>query len=75
MSQSDGHATLSVKRVLRLPGFTENIMRYSGNPSKLYVSGHSAGGHLTAMALVYDWEKRGLPRNLIKGGRGHFRRL
>ncbi len=44
-----------------------NIMRYSGNPSKLYVSGHSAGGHLTAMALAHDWEKEGLPRNLIKG--------
>jgi arylformamidase len=42
-------------------------MRYSGNPSKLYVSGHSAGGHLTAMALAHDWEKEGLPRNLIKG--------
>jgi arylformamidase len=44
-----------------------NIMRHSGNPSKLYVSGHSAGGHLTAMALAHDWEKEGLPRNLIKG--------
>lgn len=44
-----------------------NIIRYSGNPSKLYVSGHSAGGHLTAMALAHDWEKEGLPRDLIKG--------
>ena len=44
-----------------------NIMRYSGNPSKLYVSGHSAGGHLTAMALAHDWEKDGIPRDLIKG--------
>ena len=44
-----------------------NIIRYSGNPSKLYVSGHSAGGHLTAMALAHDWDKEGLPRNLIKG--------
>jgi arylformamidase len=44
-----------------------NIIRYSANPSKLYVSGHSAGGHLTAMALAHDWEKEGLPRNLIKG--------
>jgi arylformamidase len=44
-----------------------NIMRHGGNPSKLYVSGHSAGGHLTAMALAHDWEKEGLPRNLIKG--------
>jgi arylformamidase len=44
-----------------------NIMRYGGNPSKLYISGHSAGGHLTAMALAHDWEKEGLPRDLIKG--------
>ena len=44
-----------------------NILRYSGNPSKIYLSGHSAGGHLTAMALAHDWEKEGLPRDLIKG--------
>jgi arylformamidase len=44
-----------------------NIIRYGGNPSRLYVSGHSAGGHLTAMALAYDWEKDGLPRDIIKG--------
>jgi arylformamidase len=44
-----------------------NIMRYSGNPSRLYVAGHSAGGHLTAMALAHDWEKHSLPRDLIKG--------
>jgi len=45
----------------------KNIIRYGGNPSNLYVSGHSAGGHLTAMALAHDWEKQGLPRDLIKG--------
>ena len=44
-----------------------NILRYGGNPSKLYISGHSAGGHLVAMALAHDWEKEGLPRDLIKG--------
>jgi arylformamidase len=44
-----------------------NVLRYSGNPSKIYISGHSAGGHLTAMALAHDWEKEGLPRNFIKG--------
>ena len=44
-----------------------NILRYSGNPSRIYVSGHSAGGHLTAMALAHAWEKEGLPGNLIKG--------
>jgi arylformamidase len=44
-----------------------NILRYSGNPAKIYLSGHSAGGHLTAMALAHDWASEGLPRDLIKG--------
>lgn len=29
-----------------------NLTRYNGDPSQLYVAGHSAGGHLTAMLLV-----------------------
>ena len=45
----------------------KNIARYGGNPLQLYVSGHSAGGHLTAMALAHNWEKEGLPRDCIKG--------
>jgi arylformamidase len=44
-----------------------NIIRYSGNPSKLYVAGHSAGGHLTAMALAHDWTQLGLTNDLLKG--------
>jgi len=45
----------------------KNILRYGGDPAKLFVSGHSAGGHLTAMALAHDWREDGLPQNLIKG--------
>jgi arylformamidase len=45
----------------------KNISRYNGDPSKLCISGLSAGGHLVAMALAHDWEKDGLPRDLIKG--------
>src|SRR6266850_623335 len=45
----------------------KNIIRYGGDPSKLFVSGHSAGGHLTAMALAHDWSKDDLPNDLIKG--------
>jgi arylformamidase len=44
-----------------------NIVRYGGNPSKLYISGHSAGGHLTAMALAHQWENEGLSNDFIKG--------
>jgi len=45
----------------------KNILRYGGDPAKLFVSGHSAGGHLTAMALAHDWSKDGLPGDLIRG--------
>ncbi len=45
----------------------KNIARYGGDPAKLFVSGHSAGGHLTAMALAHDWTKDDLPSDIIKG--------
>ena len=44
-----------------------NIAEYGGDPDRLYVSGNSAGGHLTAMALAHDWEAEGLPADIIKG--------
>jgi len=44
-----------------------NIGRYHGNPSQLFISGHSAGGHLAAMALAHAWEAEGLPQDMIKG--------
>lgn len=30
----------------------QNISRYNGDPQEVYVSGHSAGGHLAAMMMV-----------------------
>jgi arylformamidase len=44
-----------------------NIARYNGDPSRLYIAGHSAGGQLAAMILARDWTQEGLPRNLVKG--------
>ena len=56
-----GQARASIAWIFR------NIERYNGTPSKLYISGHSAGGHLAAMILAHDWTYEGLPRELIKG--------
>ena len=44
-----------------------NIAEHGGDPNRLYVSGNSAGGHLTAMALAHDWEAEDLPADIIKG--------
>jgi len=45
-----------------------NAEDFGGNPERISVSGHSAGGHLTGMLMSTDWEKNyGLPPNLIKG--------
>jgi arylformamidase len=46
----------------------KNIAKFNGNRSKIYVSGHSAGGHLTGMLIATNWaEETGLPKNVIKG--------
>ena len=45
-----------------------NIADHGGDPDRLHVSGNSAGGHLTAMALAHDWPAaEGLPADIIKG--------
>ncbi len=42
---------------------------YDADADKIYVAGHSAGGHLAAMLLATDWPAFGvgLPRDLVKG--------
>ncbi len=46
-----------------------NIARYNGNPARLFVAGHSAGGHQVGMLAATDWVgEYGLPADVIKGG-------
>ncbi|MEK0085406.1 alpha/beta hydrolase [Benzoatithermus flavus] len=41
---------------------------FGADPERLTISGHSAGGHLVAMALLTDWKgDYDLPRTIIKG--------
>ncbi|MBI1881075.1 MAG: alpha/beta hydrolase [Chloroflexi bacterium] len=47
-----------------------HIAEYDGDPHQIYISGHSAGGHLVAMLMASDWPALApdLPTNPIKGG-------
>jgi arylformamidase len=45
-----------------------NADTYGIDRDRIYIAGHSSGGHMTGMVLVTDWEKLyGLPGDLVKG--------
>ena len=47
----------------------KNAESYGGDRNRIYVAGHSAGGHLGALLLATDWPAIDpeLPNNLVKG--------
>lgn len=46
-----------------------NVQNYGGDPKRVAVGGHSAGGHLSAMCLQTRWvEEYGLPRDPLVAG-------
>ena len=47
----------------------KNITKYGGNPEQIFVTGHSAGGHLTALLALDEryLEAHGLSTDLIRG--------
>jgi arylformamidase len=45
----------------------KNAEQFGGNRSRLYVGGHSSGGHLCGVAAITDWTAFGLPTNPVRG--------
>jgi arylformamidase len=47
----------------------KNAATFDGDAERLYIGGHSSGGHLCGIALVTDWERDfGVPASIVKGG-------
>jgi len=47
----------------------QHAASFGGDATRVYITGHSSGAHLSGCALVTDWQKDfGLPSDIIKGG-------
>ena len=46
---------------------SQNAEQFNIDPNRIFVSGHSAGGHLATMVAATDWAGSGGVENLIKG--------
>ncbi len=45
-----------------------NADTYGWDRNKIYIAGHSSGGHMCGMVLITDWQSQyGLPVDLVKG--------
>ena len=65
-----GSLTVVAQQVRRAVAWVyENAGRIGIDADRLYLGGHSSGGHLAAVALTTDWQRDfGLPADIIKGG-------
>lgn len=47
----------------------KNAASFGGDQNRIYLSGHSSGGHLAGVVVTTDWQKDfSLPKDVIKGG-------
>jgi arylformamidase len=67
---ANGDLRVMADQVRRAIAWTyRNAASFGGDSDRLYIGGHSSGGHLSGVALVTDWQKDfALPQTVVKGG-------
>lgn len=62
-----GVDTIALQMVRAVVWTWRHAARFGGDPSRIVVAGHSAGGHLATMMLCCDWRSQGeeLPATLV----------
>jgi arylformamidase len=70
IKEADGDLRTMAEQVRRAIAWVyKNADKFDGDRDRLFIGGHSSGGHLTGVALVTDWQKDfSLPANIVKGG-------
>ena len=68
--EANGNLMAMAEQVRRAVAWVyRNANTFGGDPNRIYVSGHSSGGHLAGVVLTTDWRKQfNLPSDLVKGG-------
>jgi arylformamidase len=51
-----------------LTWLASNIAEHGGDPDRIHIAGHSAGGHLVAMMMATDWTSLAGRPNVVAGG-------
>ena len=70
VEKADGNLMTMADQVRRAVAWVyKNAASFGGDPNRVYVSGHSSGGHLAGVVMVTDWKKDfALPPDVVKGG-------
>jgi arylformamidase len=56
-----------VEQVCRAIGWVyRNAGKFGGDRNRLHLISHSSGSHLSGCVVTHDWEKDGLPRDILK---------
>jgi arylformamidase len=68
VDKANGDLGVMAAQVRRAVAWTyKNAKSFGGDASRLYVGGHSSGGHLSGVVLVTDWQKEfGLPNDITR---------